>query len=140
MNFQLLIKLIDDKGFSIYSLSKKIGMSHVGLSKSIKKNSITVLTLEKIAEVLGVSPSIFFDEQEPDEQTNSKGILDYIDTAVASLTYVINELDADHLEQKRRDFWCENYLNSADKTKKSELIADEALAEFDKRFNLILKK
>lgn len=42
-------------------LAKEIGMSRTGLSRSFSNNSLKVEALEKIAEVLGVSPCYFFE-------------------------------------------------------------------------------
>lgn len=60
MNVTILRQLIKEKGLNINTLSKSIGMSHVGLSKALEKNTLNIETLEKIAEVLGVSPCYFF--------------------------------------------------------------------------------
>jgi len=49
------------KHITIKELSEKIGMSERGLHKSIKNNSISAEYLEKIANVLDISISNFFD-------------------------------------------------------------------------------
>ena len=50
---------------SIRSLSATIGMSEQNIHKCIRDNRIEAGVLEKIAEVLSVSVSYFFDDIEP---------------------------------------------------------------------------
>ncbi|MEI6060507.1 MAG: helix-turn-helix transcriptional regulator [Bacteroidota bacterium] len=48
---------------SIPQLADKIGMTKRGLYSSIEKKTLTIITIEKIAEALDVPVSVFFDEQ-----------------------------------------------------------------------------
>lgn len=61
MKTDLLLQTIKTKGYTINSLSKAIGMSHVGLSNGINKGIIKVDTLEKISKALEVPVAHFFD-------------------------------------------------------------------------------
>ena len=64
MNLLRIKKKSDEMNISIRSLSTKIGMSEQNLHKCIRDNRIEAGVLEKIAEVLDVSVSYFFDEVE----------------------------------------------------------------------------
>jgi transcriptional regulator with XRE-family HTH domain len=68
MYIQTIKDLIESKGYTINSMSKELNMSHVGLYKGLKNNTIKVETLLKIAEILGVSPCYFFGIEEKQEQ------------------------------------------------------------------------
>ena len=63
MNYRLLESIRKDKNISQVELSKKIGLSESTYKKNIAKKNITVEALEKIAELLNVKVSIFFEEE-----------------------------------------------------------------------------
>jgi transcriptional regulator with XRE-family HTH domain len=60
MNYEIIKELAKQKGLSIKKLGDEIGMSDSGLYTAFINNTLKIDTLEKIAEVLGVSPSYFF--------------------------------------------------------------------------------
>jgi len=64
-----------EKHITIKELSEKIGMSERGLHKSIKNNSISAEYLEKIAHVLDISVSTFFENDKNKETEKYCSIL-----------------------------------------------------------------
>ena len=65
MNLLKIKKRCDEIAISIRALSAKIEMSEQNLHKCIRDGRIEAGVLEKIAKVLGVPVSYFFDEVEP---------------------------------------------------------------------------
>jgi transcriptional regulator with XRE-family HTH domain len=65
MNLLKIKKRCDEIDISIRSLSAKIEMSEQNLHKCIRDSRIEAGVLEKIAKVLDVPISYFFDEVEP---------------------------------------------------------------------------
>lgn len=63
MDFDKIKKLCLKKQITIPELSEKIGMSRAGLYTSIKNQTVTVTTLEKIATALDVSINVFFENE-----------------------------------------------------------------------------
>lgn len=63
MEYNKINKILTDKRLSIPQLADKIGMTKRGLYSSIENKTLTISTLEKIAEVLDVPVTVFFDEQ-----------------------------------------------------------------------------
>jgi len=60
-----IIKELSSKhGTSLKALAKQVGISEVGLQRIIKKNTTSVGTLEKIADILDVPVSVFFKQTE----------------------------------------------------------------------------
>jgi transcriptional regulator with XRE-family HTH domain len=64
MDYSRLKKAIKDKRYSIREVSEKIGMSEVGFHQSIKNNTLKIETLEKIANVLEMPISYFFEPKD----------------------------------------------------------------------------
>ena len=62
MDFSKLEKLKKIKKLSYDELAEMIGMSKNGLNLAIKNKELKVSVLEKIANILGVSVSYFFEE------------------------------------------------------------------------------
>ncbi len=60
MDFDRITKYAESKGITIKDLALKIDVAYSGLYRSIKKKSITVDTLERIAEALEVPVTVFF--------------------------------------------------------------------------------
>jgi transcriptional regulator with XRE-family HTH domain len=57
-------KYCRQQGLTLKELAGRIGMTETGLSRSLKKRSLKVKTLEDIAEVLEVPIGFFFGEGE----------------------------------------------------------------------------
>ena len=72
MNYNKITEVLADKHLSVPQLAQKIGMSKRGLYVGIKENSLRIDTLEKIADALEVTVTVFFDE---DQIANSKSEL-----------------------------------------------------------------
>ncbi len=73
MNLEEKIKkILSDKKLSQEKLANKIGMSKANLYNCFKRNSIETKNLEKIAEVLEVPVSYFFDENDKAGDINIK--------------------------------------------------------------------
>lgn len=61
MNLNKIKALAENRGITIVDLCKKAVMSHSGFYKNIQKGEIKVSKLEKIADILKVSPAYFFE-------------------------------------------------------------------------------
>lgn len=61
-NFKLIKEIASEKGIPIRSLAKGIGISESQLHHLVKTRSTNTRTLEAIAQFLGTSVSVFFDE------------------------------------------------------------------------------
>lgn len=62
MNLNRIKTLAEKKGITIVELCKRSDISHSGFYKNIQKGEIKVSRLEKLANVLGVSPGYFFED------------------------------------------------------------------------------
>ena len=60
MNFKLLEKLISESKLGKVQLAEKAGISRTTLDNALNGADIKISTIESLASVLGVSPSIFF--------------------------------------------------------------------------------
>lgn len=61
-NLQLIKSLAEKRGMTITELAERVGVSEQQIHLMVRKNSTKIETLEKIAKVLGVSTSYFFDD------------------------------------------------------------------------------
>ncbi|MEI7597263.1 MAG: helix-turn-helix transcriptional regulator [Bacteroidota bacterium] len=59
---ELIKSLCKEKGLSLTSLADQIGISNQGMHSLLKNNSTTIATLEKICNILGVTPNYFFED------------------------------------------------------------------------------
>lgn len=64
-------ELAKDNGITLKSLASQVGITEQGLHKMIKENSTSAETLDKIANVLNVSPAIFFQESKNIEHSSN---------------------------------------------------------------------
>lgn len=87
MNYNLVRNLAKQKGLSIREIGEKISMSDAGLYRAFINNSLKVDSLEKIADVLGVSPCYFF-QPEGTIQSQS-GKIDYLREEVIGKSNVL---------------------------------------------------
>lgn len=62
MNFSLLNKLVEKSKLNKYQIAEKAGISRTTLDNALNGADIKVSTIEKLSNVLGVLPAIFFDE------------------------------------------------------------------------------
>lgn len=61
MNLNRIKTLAEKRGITIVDLCNKSDMSHSGFYKNVQKGEIKVSKLEKIADILKVSPAYFFE-------------------------------------------------------------------------------
>jgi transcriptional regulator with XRE-family HTH domain len=61
MYINRLRELLKINKFTVKEIASLIPMTETGLHQTLKKNTLKVRDLEKIAEILGVSPAVFFD-------------------------------------------------------------------------------
>lgn len=76
MNYSKIKEILTSKGISLPQLADKIGMSKAGIYLAIDKKRLSIDTLEKIAEVLDVPVTIFFDEYRIDRIEKLNNLLD----------------------------------------------------------------
>lgn len=62
LNLQKIKVLAKQKGIAQTEIAKQLGMSSQAFSKILRENSTKVSTLERIAEILDVPVTTFFDE------------------------------------------------------------------------------
>lgn len=63
MNYSNIEIIADNKRITIPQLAERIGMTKSGLYRSIEKETVSIKTIEKISEVLGVPVTIFFEDE-----------------------------------------------------------------------------
>jgi len=73
-NLTIIRELCKDKKITLSELSEKINISYAGMQRILSTNSTKIDTLEKIADVLNVPISSFFDESKKNQlkQTQSE--------------------------------------------------------------------
>ena len=62
MNINKLKNILQEKKMTYETLANLIGMTRNGLSDAINKQTIKIATLEKIANIIGVPVTYFFDD------------------------------------------------------------------------------
>ncbi len=88
-NMALIRKLCEEKNISIRELSRRVNRRESSLQGIIRNGSTSTLTLEAIAEVLGVSPAIFWEEKQPKSELEME--LDYLRKLVKEKDQLISE-------------------------------------------------
>lgn len=63
-NLQKIKTIAKERGISLVSICKNVGVTEQGLQKMIKNNTTTIDTIERIADYLNVPITTFFDEAE----------------------------------------------------------------------------
>lgn len=63
-NLLLIKKLLADKKMAVKDLAEQLGMTESAIFSLMKKGSTNTATLEAIAQVLDVSPAVFYDKSE----------------------------------------------------------------------------
>ena len=105
-NLQLIKIIAERKKISIRELAERIGVSEQQIHIMSRTNSTKITTLEKIAKVLDVPITCFFDEQPAGVTTNG----DYSAGAVGG-NATVNVGDAVLMERIK---WMEAMLNEKD--------------------------
>lgn len=72
MDYQAIKVMCQKKGITIDSMAEQIGMSRTGLTASLKSGTLKVESLEKISEILDVSPCIFFQNEGNNQNQEAK--------------------------------------------------------------------
>lgn len=62
MDYGLIKRLAQAKGITIKRLAEMAGITEQGFHKTVKNETLQIAALEKIATILDVPASIFFDE------------------------------------------------------------------------------
>ncbi|MCL1868423.1 MAG: helix-turn-helix domain-containing protein [Paludibacter sp.] len=92
--------LAKERNIFIRALANAVGITEQGLQLLIRENSTKIDTLEKIASVLNVPISVFFDENNTiNQKSDSKNAVDIYSNASnsSSITSYIEKIS--HLEQ-----------------------------------------
>ncbi len=98
-----LKKLIEEKHLVKKDLAAELGITPTYLSAIMRKESIDCLLLDRICNVIGVSPSYFFDDDASVSVSNVKAT-SVIGNANAAVTITANEVSAlkELLKEKER--------------------------------------
>ncbi len=79
MKYKIIKEMCEAKKISLPELAEKIGMSKGGIYTAINNESLKIDALEKIAEILKVDISVFFETNSVDSNTNKyKKIIEFI--------------------------------------------------------------
>lgn len=74
MIYSKIKKLLTEENLSVPQLAEKIGMTKGGLYAAIENNTLSVKTLEKIAEVFNVPITSFFEDE--NDKWNKQALID----------------------------------------------------------------
>lgn len=96
MNYNYLKDNIKEKGFSIEKMAQKVGMTPQGLRASMKNDTLTVHTLEKISYILEVPIYDLMNEQISKKQTGARSNEDYLQQIRNSLEDIAQALGYPH--------------------------------------------
>lgn len=75
-NLNLIKALAESKNIPITQLAQAVGVSEQQIHLMVRKNSTKIETLEKIARVLNVSVSVFFDEDTTEIRQAGRGYVE----------------------------------------------------------------
>lgn len=62
-NLSLIRSIAKERKITLKTLATQVGLTEQGLHKILRDNTTTITTIERIAQVLEVSPIVFFDER-----------------------------------------------------------------------------
>jgi transcriptional regulator with XRE-family HTH domain len=115
MNINKLKALLHQRDISQKEMAEKIGMSEPAMSNAMRRGDFKVATLEKIAKVLNVNMSVFFND-DPVQNTFNEPKATYKTSNNSEIEKLIKERD-DALKQYKFALKSINYL--------LELVKDE---------------
>lgn len=72
MDFNLLKEFIKKSDYTFRSCAEKAEMSETGFRQSLDRGTISVIALEKVCSLLGISPSLFFNDSIPVSVSGNK--------------------------------------------------------------------
>lgn len=96
-NLSLIKTLAKERKITLKSLSQTIGMTEQGMQSLIKNNATNTDTLERISQVLGVSPAVFFDVP---QQGAANAVGDGASAIVGNDNEIVPKRVLDMLDQK----------------------------------------
>jgi transcriptional regulator with XRE-family HTH domain len=96
--------LLKKRNLHIGELCEKIGMSHHGLNKTLKNNTIKLETLQKIADVLEVSITYFFGSGSSGNKESDKRVMELErELEMARQTISNNNLLIEMLKERNKE-------------------------------------
>ncbi len=98
-NLHIIRDLLIDKGMTLRNLAEQLGVTEQGLQKAIRTNSTKIETLEKIASILNVSISAFFETKGFVEDNENTIMLPYIPIK-ARATFADSYSDTDEFPEQ----------------------------------------
>ena len=104
MDIEKIKTLVKQRGWTIKDFVEKIGLTQPGWNKAVNNNSLKVSTLEKIAQVLNVHVSAFFDE--PEDKLKEISVLQEQITVYQKNNAALlrsNELLAENLKHEQKE-------------------------------------
>lgn len=98
-----LKKLIEEKHLVKKDLATELGITPTYLSAIMRKESIDCMLLDRICQIIGVSPAYFFDDEASVNVSNVRAST-FIGNANAAVTITANEVAAlkELLKEKER--------------------------------------
>jgi transcriptional regulator with XRE-family HTH domain len=112
MDYNIIKALAKERAVPLKEICSKVGMSEVGLYRSFINNTLKVDILEKIANVLGVSPCYFFGSEPTPQQPAAKATqvvevsasdkdqgTEYLRMALCSVQIGVNYCQADLIKR-----------------------------------------
>ena len=124
MDYNKINTLLTDKRLSVPMLADKIGMTKRGLYASLENKTLTISTLEKIAEVLEVPVTVFFESSSNEESEFLRKKTEELKASYNSLLDVNAKLENE-------------YNNLLKISKLNEKVADSANKEAAAYYNII---
>lgn len=77
-NFYIIRDLCEQKGITFRELCQRVGRDESTIHSAIRRGSTNTTTLEQVAQVLGVSAGIFFDDYEPGKVAELQKEIDHL--------------------------------------------------------------
>lgn len=93
-NLQKIKELAREKGITLDALAQQANITPQAISKMFRDNSTKVSTLERIADVLGVSAAVFFAPAEPVSHVSQQVALNLGQMAGRDITNTTGASDA----------------------------------------------
>lgn len=98
MNFNVLNNLVEHSKLNKAQIAERAHISRTTLDNALNGADVKVSTIESLADVLGVNPSVFFSSENEDADNNQyekeiKRLQSLLDEASKRCTKVVVELD-----------------------------------------------
>ena len=92
VNLQLIKKLADEKNILLTDIANELGITQQALSKIIRNNSTKIETLERIALILKVPVTIFFEDTKSNGDFSQKVYGDHNQVAGRDINLSSNDV------------------------------------------------